>query len=329
MHRSTRIGIVGCGEIARRHLQAYTEAGGAEIVAVYDLSHAGAAAFAQTAGARQAASIGEMIERDRLDAVSVCTPPAVHLENCRPFLEAGIPVLCEKPLEINAERAVQLADAAKKGGAFLMPAFCHRFQPAIIELKKVIDEGLLGRPLFFRNLFGGYVPLEGNHRTDPKRSGGGVIIDNCSHSVDLFRHLVGEPVRVQAMGGTVMQEIAVEDFGMLHLAAENGSYGEISSSYSFKVCGNWVEWYGTQGTAIVSYGNDGVPDLAYRVDGSEEWVTPDCGRHPERFVGEIAHFLGLVRGNDAPQVQAADGVQCARVIDAAYQSAATGQTIAL
>jgi len=328
MKRTLRIGIVGCRDIARAHLAAYREAGEAEVVSVYDISTKAAARAAEAAGAQVAASLDEMARRHDLDAVSVCSPPAAHLDNCRPFLREGVAVLCEKPLEVNARRAARLADEARRSRSVFMVAFCHRFHPPIIELKRLIREGVLGRAVLFRNIFGGYLRLRGNHRADPAVSGGGCLIDHCCHSMDLFRFLVGDPTEVQAVAANVSQKVSIEDFGMIHLSRRGRAFGEITASYSLRVCRNWVEWYGTKGTALVSYGNPGVPDLQFRTDDGD-WTPVDCSSHPARFVGEVRHFLDCVRRRRRPAITAADGLKANRIAAAVYASAARRRRVAV
>src|SRR5690349_14064807 len=102
-----RVGIVGCGGIARAHLAGYRHAGSVDIVSVYDVSRKAARQFAGECGTQVAASPEDMAQAS-LDAVSVCTPPAFHLQVCKPFLRAGIPILCEKPLEASLRSAARL-----------------------------------------------------------------------------------------------------------------------------------------------------------------------------------------------------------------------------
>ncbi len=324
---TVRVGLVGCGGIARAHVEAYKAAGGNRIVAVYDVAAAAAGKMAKDTGARAAASIAEMIRKDRPDAVSVCTPPAVHLANCRPFLRAGVAVLCEKPMEATERAAAALRAEAKRSRAPFQVAYCHRFHGPIMELRKLIRRGVLGKPLLFRNIFAGYLDLKGNHRVHRRLSGGGVIIDNGSHAADLYRFLVGEPTHVQAIAGTAMQEYPIEDFALMHLRGPGRACGEITLSWSYKVAGNWVEWYGTKGTAWVSYWNEGAPDLAYQVGGGKRTAVDVPG--PDRFTGEVSHFLDCVRTGRTPSPSAEDGYRTARVVAAAYRSAAGGRLVAV
>ena len=148
--------------------------------------------------------------------------------------EAGIAVLCEKPLEASVDAAQALAGLVKQHDTLFMPAFCHRFHPAIIELKKLIDGGVLGELLLFRNIFGGYFQLGNTFRADRALSGGGALIDNGCHSIDLYRFLMGDPTDVQAHISTVLQTAPVEDLGMFNLAIGGKRHGHIVSSYSLK-----------------------------------------------------------------------------------------------
>lgn len=319
--KTLRIGIVGCGRIAHRHLDAYHAQRGAKVVSVFDIDPARAESFAREAGgARVAASAPDMAESDRLDAVSICTPPALHLDACGPFLDRRIPLLCEKPLEVDERRARRLAQRVEESATIVMTAFCHRFHPPIVELRRLIKSGTLGEPLLFRNIFaGGILALQGDHRAERAVSGGGSVIDHCSHSVDLFRFLAGEPTHVQAMAGNILQKAAVEDFNMIHLRRGRDLFGEITASYSLPVCESHIEWHGTKGTAFVHY-NRG-PDLEYSLDGLS-WKKVNCGRHPEPFKGQIRHFLTCVRTGRRPSVSVDDGLKANRIVAAAYRSIA-------
>lgn len=323
----TRVGIIGCGGIARTHLAAYQSRPEVEVVAVYDACPQAAQKLAGECGAAAACSLAALRDEYRVEAVSVCTPPGTHLACCLPFLEAGIPVLCEKPLAANLADALALAAAANGARSWVMPAFCHRFHPSVIMIKRLISEGVLGRPLLFRNLFGGYIDLSADHRCRPELSGGGCLIDHCAHSVDLFRFLAGEPERVQALAGNVMQELAIEDFGMMHLRTADSVFGEITASYSLPVCSNVIEWYGTLGTARITYFDASAPALAYRLKGAPQDVVVDCSALPDRFAGEIAHFLDCVCSGKSPSPEMEDGVRASRIIAAAYESVAEGRAV--
>lgn len=321
-----QIGIVGCGGISRLHVQAYKKAG-ARIVLVFDTNRAAAETLAKEAGAQVADSLAAMAQPGAVDAVSICTPPAFHLENCLPFIKARIPVLCEKPLEINVPRAKRLAAEVKKRRSLFMTAYCHRFHPPIIEAKKLIASGALGRPLFFRNMFAGKFVLKGNHRANPKLSGGGCVADNAAHAVDIFRFLVGDVTSVQAQVANLTQKEAVEDFGLLFLRGKKGCIGEIACCYSTPVATNYVEVLCEKGTVTINYWIPGRPDIVYRREGDSTDTVIDVSQAPDRFTAEIAQFLDCVRTGAKPAVTVADGLASAEVIAAAYASAKSGKLI--
>lgn len=319
-----KIGIVGCGGISRMHTESYRKAG-APIALVYDVNRAAAETLAKETGAKVADSLAAMTAPGALDAVSICTPPAFHLEHCLPFVQARIPILCEKPLEIDVARSRRLAAAVKKRRSLFMTAYCHRFHPPVIEAKKLIDSGVLGRPLFFRNMFAGKFVLKGNHRANPKLSGGGCVADNAAHAVDIFRFLLGDVTAVQAQIANLEQKAAVEDFGLLFLQGKRGCVGEIACCYSTPQAINFVEVLCSKGTLTINYWIPGRPDLTYRLEGENEERTVDVSQAPDRFTAEIRTFLECVRTGARPPVTVDDGLASARVIAAAYASAKSGR----
>lgn len=325
-----RVGIIGCGGIAHHHLRGYRAAGVA-VELVYDALPASADAFGKSAEIKVARSMDEMLAAG-LDAVSICTPPGTHLACCEPFLQRKIAVLCEKPLEANLAASVRLAEIVRDTGAVFMTGFCHRFHGPILEIKRLLDAGTLGRPVLFRNIFSGWVPLAGNHRMSPQLSGGGVLADNGAHAVDLFRFLVGECSAVTATTTNLVQDLPVEDYCAVHLACEqpHRAAGEIVSSYSLRVGANQVELFCTEATAMVTYGMKHLPECAYKPHGADDWIAVDCASHPQRFVAEVSHFLECVRSpGSVPRTSVTDGLRAAEVIAAAYRSASEGNRIVL
>jgi predicted dehydrogenase len=153
------------------------------------------------------------------------------------------------------------------------------------------------------------------------------MIDTCSHSVDLYRFLVGEPTSVMCMTGNVAQDLPVEDFCLIALSADGDVFGEITASHSFAVGSNEVAWYGTRGTAIVTYGGE-TSGLAYQVAG-DAWQRADSPETPNRFEAEIAHFIACVRSNVTPAITVGDGLKASQIITAAYRAAAEERAIPL
>lgn len=317
-----RIGIVGCGRVSRVHAAAYQRVGGTHVVSVFDVNRAAAEALAKDTGATVAASLDEMVHQHQLHAVSICTPPRFHLEHARPFLRAGIAVLCEKPLTTTVPEARQLAALVRRHRAVFMVGFCHRFHPPILALRELLSSSALGRPLLFRVTFASRSELASTHRAQRALSGGGCLIDNGSHAVDLFRFLVGEIQTITAATvARLVQRTPVEDFALLSWRGYEGCVGEFVTGYSFPNAPNFVEVWCEKGVATVRYGEPDQPEFSYwREEDTARTVPPPAGR-PDRFTAEVAHFLECVRAGQPPSVGINDGVAAVRIIDQAYRKA--------
>jgi predicted dehydrogenase len=192
-----RIAIVGTGGIARAHLAAAAEL--PEIVRLTAFAEPGEEArakFAEVAGdARPFDSAQALLAagRDVTDALILCTPPSVRREVVEPALAAGLGVLCEKPLARTADDAQALKQlAAERPSVPAAVAYCHRFAPAVIEMKRRLETGDLGQLVRIENTFACDFPaLRDRWMSDPAVSGGGSFLDTGCHSLDLLQHLAG------------------------------------------------------------------------------------------------------------------------------------------
>jgi predicted dehydrogenase len=315
-----RLGIIGTGMIGRTHLKAW-QANGIIPVAIADAVPAALDAAIQDYGGTGFNDGAALIASGLANVISICTPAKWHEELATAALDAGIAVLCEKPLARNSEEARRIADAVSRTVGTLAVGFCHRFQPHIEQLKAMIDGGELGTVMTFRNRFGGHKKdAEKTWFANPDVSGGGVMTDTSVHSVDLFRHLIGDPVHVQALVSThdtpLGPKLEVDDTSVMTLQTADGTIGIIDASWRTPP-GEWsVTVYGTAGTAILDY-----KTLTLRFQGADgDWrdiQVPDG----DRFEREITHFIDVVTIGAKPRVTVDDGVWANRILDAAYASA--------
>jgi predicted dehydrogenase len=316
-----RVGAIGLGAIGRLH------------IATWNALEVQPAALADAVPATLEAAIAEhgaegfddgiaLITSGTVDIVSICTPPLFHRELAIAAAESGVAVLCEKPLARTAEDAEAIVEAVERTGTLFTVGFCHRFEPAIERLKAMIDGGELGDVMTFRNRFAG---LKADAHTtwfgNPKLSGGGVMADTSVHSIDLFRHLVGDAVDIHAMTSTRETEhgpaLQVEDTSLLTLKTAEGALGVIEASWRTPP-GEWtVTIYGTRGEAEFDYGT-GVLQVKRPGEPATE-VEIEAG---SRFEREFAHFIECWRGNADLRVTVRDGLAANRILDAAYASAA-------
>lgn len=307
-----RIGVVGCGGIGAVHLRSWARVGGVRVAAACDpdLSRA------EAAGVASYPDLESMLASEELDAVDVCTPPNLHASAATAALRRGIPVLCEKPLARTPDEAAEIVRAAEGSGTLLMTAFCHRFHPPVEFVYGLIQDGTLGRVLMFRNRFGTrFNGVEDRWFSKRDVAGGGTLMDTSVHSVDLFRHLVGEVASSSAATGTFHPAIRdVEDSAALLLKAENGAIGVIEASWMTPWSANVVEVYGENGAAVIDY-DTGV--TRYRLQGDADWTTADVPGK-DRFEEELRHFAAVLRGEAEPRVTGRDGLRAVEVIYQGY-----------
>lgn len=317
---TVRVALVGAGGIGRTHLNAWASVPNASVVAVVDVDSARAQAVASSIGVPAFASVEEMLPHTECDAVDVCTPPASHRAPAIAALEAGLHVVSEKPLAHCPDDARTIVEAADAAGRLLMTAFCHRFHPPVVALKRAIESGKLGAVRMFRNRFAGpFAGVEDTWFSRPEVSGGGCLMDTSVHSVDLFRFLVGEVARVEGAAHTVIEALEgrAEDTAAMLLVAESGAIGTIEASWALPGGVNVVEVYGTRGVAFIHYW-DGFTSRIKTDSMADFEPLPEEG---DRFVAELAHFADAVRGVVPLAVTGRDGLRAVEVIYEAYRSA--------
>lgn len=315
-----RVGVVGAGTIGRTHLKAYRDAG-ATPVAVTDTDPAAAEAAAADFDLTTYPDAATMFSEADLDAVSICTPPAGHVDAAVLALRAGIPVLCEKPMARTVAECDAMITAAEQSGTLLTVGHCHRFQPQIEAMKSLIAAGRIGTVLTFRNRFSG--PLDSvQTRWFSRReiAGGGVLMDTSVHSIDMFRYLVGEIDHAVAVTSTTATErgpaLEVEDSSVLAIRSVDGVLGAIEASWRTAPGEASVSVSGTQGRLDLDY--DTAKLSLVGPDGSVREIDVPPGN---RFVLQARSFLDCIANGTQHRVTAADGVRAIAVLAQAYASA--------
>lgn len=322
-----RIAVIGAGGIGGTHLQAYAACPDqCEIVGVADVALSPAAEKAAQYGAQPFADPIAMLDALQPDAVSICTPPNAHLPLGEAVAARGIPCLCEKPPARTLAETEALVRAFTESNTLLQFAFCHRFHLPIEQAQQLIASGRLGRVVQIYNRFGFRFSRAGQSWfTDAEVAGGGILIDTLVHSIDIFRALAGEVIDVAAAVSTTLP-IAVEDSASLQVVSAGGAIGSLNCSWVTPVSEAEVRIYGSEGAAVVDYGQAG--GLRYKLAGDAEWTQlPFDG--PDRFVRQAQHFLACVQEDVPPRVGPAEALAVMRVIASAYHSAQSmrGQAI--
>ena len=316
-----RFGLVGAGAIAQAYAQAFTQTTAAKLVAVADPRREAAEKMADAAKCQAFTDAESMADAVELDAVLVCTPPSTHREICCALMERGIHVLCEKPLAISSADAEAMIAAAEARSLHFTMASKFRYVADVQKAKELIADGTIGEVVLFENVFTGRVDMSTRWNSNPEIAGGGVLIDNGTHSVDVARFCLGELAEVQAMEGNRIQLLPVEDTAKMFIRSRKGVLGSIDLSWSVsKELPYFIAVYGSEGTILV-----GWRESKFRRAGDAEWTVFGAGYDKfAAFRGQIENFAGVVRGEEALVVTPEDALASVQVIEAAYRSLARG-----
>lgn len=323
--KSVRIGIVGCGQIGRWHLDAYKLNPQVKLVAFADTDFNRAQKFAKETGAVAYSSHKEMIEHENLEGVSICTVPSTHRDIAIDLLTAGINVLCEKPLAISVTQAQEMVDKAKEKNLLLLTGFKFRFFDEVQKAKEMLEKGSLGKILNFRLMFGGYMDMAGSWYSRKEISGGGVIMDNSCHAIDLIRYLFGEVDSISAQVRTY-QDIGVEDTAKLSLFMKNGLFGAVDISWDLPIPSKaYLEIYGEDGTALLELGG-----ITYKFKTWNEWKRVlNQANSKEAFSRQTKHFVDSIVNKKPTILDNEDGLKTQIVIEAAYESAKQDRKVSM
>ncbi|WP_166984370.1 Gfo/Idh/MocA family protein [Paramicrobacterium fandaimingii] len=351
-----RVGVVGLGWAGQQHMNAYHDSDDVQLVAIAGQEDDALAELGERFGVtRRYHDWQDLIGSGDLDAVSVAVPTFLHAPITVAALDAGIHVLCEKPIARDATEAQTMVEAAQRAGRVLEIAFNHRRRGDIEALKDAVDDGLIGRPYHGRATWmrRSGIPSLGSWFTNRNMAGGGPLVDLGVHVLDYSLHLFGEP-RVLAVSAVTHAELGprgrggapdskqntgsafeVEDLASALLRLEGGGSLILETSWAaYREAGDefGITLYGTEGGAdlrVIDYSPSGQLTI-YRDndDGVDDRVvTADPGR---AHVAVVERFLEHVRDPESwAEHDGRIGRERARVIDACYESAATSAEVVI
>lgn len=310
-----RFAMVGAGAIAQSYAQAFSQCRSAQLVGVADTRAEAAEAVAASLGCRSFTCHRQMVDEMSPEAVVVCTPPVSHPEIGQWLLRRGIHVLCEKPLAIDSKAARRMFDTAEAGNARLTMATKFRFVDDVVRAKAIVASGILGEIVLFENTFTAQVDMTQRWNSDPRISGGGVLIDNGTHSVDIMRYFLGPLAEIQVVEGKRVQGLPVEDTVRMFVRSDSGVMGSIDLSWAInKQQPHYICIYGSQGTVVV-----GWRESKYRRRSDEDWITFGSGYNKlQAFTEQIENFAQAIRGEDTLRVSAEDALASVETVEAAY-----------
>ncbi len=313
-----KFAIIGAGAIAQTHAQVFELTTAANLVGVADIRLDAAQAMAESAKCKSYGSYQKLAnDQADLDAVIICTPPTTHPEIAIYFINRGVHVLCEKPFSIDLESAEKMYEAARKQGVVLTMASKFRYITDVIKAKSIVQSGILGDVVLFENAFTSRVDMTNRWNANPELSGGGVLIDNGTHSVDIMRYFLGPLKEIQVVEGKRIQGLPVEDTVRIFTKSDQGVVGNIDLSWSInKELDYFIRIYGSNGTISV-----GWKESKYRQASSRDWVVFGDGYSKvQSFQSQLENFAQAIRGEAQLLITAEDAIASVEAINAAYES---------
>ena len=310
--------LIGCGGIAQAYVQALARTPTLRLCGLVDVAEPARRALAAGTGVPAFATLDQALDApDRAAAAIVLTPPRDHETLAVQLLQHGLHVLCEKPLAPTVAGARRMLDAAARRGRRLMMGSKFRYTADVTAARQLLDAGRCGDLVLYENVFCSHVDMTRRWNSDPTVSGGGVLIDNGCHSVDLARYLLGPIARVQAQFGRPVQPLSVEDTARLLFTSHEGALGSIDLSWSVhKETDAYVRIHGTRGVIEVGWRGS-----RFKAVGSA-WQTFGNGYDKiAAFAAQLANFAGAVRGDERAVIDDADALASVVVVDCAYRSA--------
>jgi predicted dehydrogenase len=329
-----KIAFAGAGYIINIHAQAAQAQKGVELAAVVEKFPDRAAALTKKFNIpNRYETVEQLLKSGKVDALVIGTPNFLHASQAIAALKAGVHVLVEKPMAINARAAAKMIAASEKSGARLMVAHCWRFDEDVLWLKKQTKK--LGKIIRTKGygIHANWGPA--GWFTQKQLAGGGALADMGIHAIDTARFLLGDPkpVAVYAKLGTHYKPFDVDDTGMIMIEWENGATSYIESGW-------WqphmdgpeaaTQLYGTRGFGQLFPTQLEIPNVkAGRVDLVQSGFDFPRPEHcpQSMYDAQMAYFIECIRKKKTPTPGAAEGLTNMQVVDAAYRSSRTGKVV--
>jgi myo-inositol 2-dehydrogenase/D-chiro-inositol 1-dehydrogenase len=327
-----RVGIIGAGGIAQRHLEGLLQVSNAKIVAVADIVKDKAEAAAAECGAKPTTDYREIL--DMVDAVYICTPPSLHREEAVAAAEAGKHIFCEKPIASSIEDAQAMVRAVRESGVKMMMGFNMRFRSPFKKLKEIYESGQVGQLVcYWTTRVGSGTPKGSNWRTTPELLCG-MTVESVSHDIDLLRWICGE---VSEVHGRIINSVSslngYDDNVCAVMALEKGGMANFNISWSSSIGFNSRGIIGTKGAACVE-----GPDLwtlsrvRWKAVGSESESVievPGVQAVDMAYREEGQHFVSCLESGEDFLVTDLDGLAALEVSLAIHESSRDGCVVKL
>jgi predicted dehydrogenase len=334
------IGILGGGNISDTHARAAAAIPGVRVVACYGANRERTAKLAARHGAAVYDDLDSFLGHRPMDIVAVGSPSALHAEQGIAAARRGLHVLSEKPLDITTARADQLIAACDAAGVKLGVFFQDRLRPAIVEVKRMLDSGELGKPVMINGRVRWYRPPEyysgSKWRGTWTLDGGGALMNQAIHTVDLVQWFFGPVARVSSAIATRIHDIQVEDTAAAVIEFASGAIGTIEATTSlYPGYPRRLEVTGSEGTVIIEgddisqrdlrsmAGTGGAAAAAPRLENVASPVVSDASAHQR----VIEDFIRAIRENTVPSTDGREARRSVELVEMIYAAARAHQPV--
>lgn len=311
--RRVKVAVIGAGFWGRNHVRVLSEIPEVELVAVCDVNRQRAVAISEKYGLKPYGDSMDMYKSEKIDAVTICVWSSQLAEETAKALKMGKHTFVEKPMASSVREAQQVLRMAESNRLKLQVGFIERFNPGVRRVKEIIEDGIIGVPIF---------ATARRVSRWPERIGDvGVVKDTAIHDIDAIRFLFGEdPTSVYARVGRLRHE-KLEDYAQIMLTFPSGKTALIEA--------NWLTPYKVRKLMVT--GSEAIINLDYitqevTIETPKETLTP---RHEweEPLKIELKHFIDCIMNDKDPLVSGIDGIKALKVAEAALKSAAKGRVV--
>ncbi|MDO5836294.1 MAG: Gfo/Idh/MocA family oxidoreductase [Methanobacterium sp.] len=305
--KKVNVGVVGVGAMGHNHVRVYTRLKNANLLAVSDLMKGTLAEVSKKYNTVGFVDYDNVLKMPEIDAVSVCVPTTYHYEVVMSAIEQGKHVLVEKPIAFTLKEAKNMVRAARKEGVKLATGHVERFNPAVLEAKKLLRDKLIGEVVSVSAKRVGPFP--------PRIKDVGVTIDLAIHEVDVMAYLMDSPVsKVYAHVGSRLEKCEYEDHAEIMMEFYNNAIGMLEV--------NWLTPYKKRQLEVT--GTDGIISLDY-IDQTVDIFGKNARNvrvpHHEPLMEELDSFLNAIMLDEKPKITGEDGIHALKTVLAAMKSA--------
>lgn len=341
-----RFAIIGCGNVAHIHAQAIQAMEDVELVAVYGRNKIKVTEFAERYSCRAYSDLDKFLIDPSFQIVTIATPSGMHLESCTDSAKAGKHIICEKPLEITPARIQDIVNVCQEYDVLLSGIYNRRFFPIITEVKKAISQNRFGTISLVEAQLKWYRSQayydSGEWRGTKSLDGGGALMNQGIHTIDLLLYLMGPASRLTGSIATLSHErIEVEDTAVAILEFENGARGIIQASTScwsenghpaeIHICGNQGSVFMTDDRFRVWDFKESLPedDLIKQKYMSQDSMSGMGANDPMaiNYAGHKANFENVIAaldGKDSLAITGEESMDAVKIINLIYESAQRG-----